>query len=174
MANSDTSVGGGPARAGKGLWIGLAAGLLILVALGFGGYRWYAARSSNAIDSLAVLPFTNVTADPNTEYLTDGLTESLIGSLSRLPNLTVRPRGAVYRYKAKDVDVQKVASDLQVGAVVTGRVTQHGDALLISAELTDVRNNRSLWSEVRPQTVRRVECCRKRFPGKLPCTCGKN
>jgi len=94
-----------------------------------------------------VLPFINVTADSNTEYLSDGLTESLIGNLSQLPNMTVRPRSSVFRYKSKDPDTQKVARELQVNAIVTGRVTQHGDSLIISAELTDTRTNRSLWSE---------------------------
>jgi len=79
--------------------------------------------------------------------LSDGLTESLIGSLSQLPNLAVRPRSAVFRYKAKDVDPQKAAGELKVVAVVTGRVTQRGDSLLVSAELTDIRTNRNLWSE---------------------------
>ena len=147
-ASSDTRVVVGLfARHKKAfLTIAFAAGL-ILAGLGYGGYRWLSASSSSAIDSLAVLPFTNVTADPNTDYLSDGLTESLIGSLSRLPNLTVRPRSSVFRYKAKDVDIQKAATELQVGAVVTGRVTQHGDSLLVTAELTDTRRNRSLWSE---------------------------
>ena len=103
--------------------------------------------SGSSIDSLAVLPFVNVTADPNTEYLSDGLTESLIGSLSQLPNLAVRPRSSVFHYKSKDADPSKVASELKVSAVVTGRVTQRGDSLLVSAELTDTRTNRSLWSE---------------------------
>jgi TolB-like protein/Tfp pilus assembly protein PilF len=94
-----------------------------------------------------VLPFVHVTADPNTEYLSDGLTESLISSLSQLPNLTVRPRSSVFHYKAKEFDPQKAASELKVAGVVTGRVTQRGDSLLVSAELTDVRTNRSLWSE---------------------------
>ena len=124
-----------------------AVTLLALAALGFGAYRWLVPHSASSIDSLAVLPFTNVTADPNTEYLSDGLTESLIGSLAQLPNLAVRPRSAVFRYKSKDVDPQKAADELKVAAVVTGRVTQRGDSLLVSAELTDVRNNRSLWSE---------------------------
>jgi TolB-like protein len=101
----------------------------------------------SSIESLAVLPFTNVTADANTEYLSDGLTESLIGSLSQLPKLTVRPRSAVFRYKAKDVDPQKAADELKVAAIMTGRMTQRGDSLMVSAELTDVRTNRSLWSE---------------------------
>jgi len=147
-ATSDTQVVVGLfARHKKGFLTIAAAALLILAGLGYGAYRWLAPRSSSTIDTLAVLPFTNIGADPNTDYLSDGLTESLIGSLSRLPNLTVRPRSSVFRYKARGVDIQKAASELQVGAVVTGRVTQHGDSLLISAELTDTRSNRSLWSE---------------------------
>ena len=121
--------------------------LLAVAGLAYGAYRWMSSGAGSSIDSLAVLPFANVTADPNTEYLSDGLTESLISSLSQLPNLAVRPRSSVFRYKAKEVDPQKAASELKVSAVVTGRVTQHGDSLLVSAELTDVRTNRSLWSE---------------------------
>ncbi len=135
------------ARHKKVLLIATVVTIAIVAGVGFGAYRWLAPHSSSSIDSLAVLPFANVTADPNTEYLSDGLTESLISSLSQLPNLVVRPRSAVFRYKAKDVDPQKAASDLKVAAVVTGRVTQRGDALLVSAELTDVRTNRNLWSE---------------------------
>jgi serine/threonine protein kinase/Tfp pilus assembly protein PilF len=124
-----------------------AATVVVLALAAFALYRWSSAKSSSGIDSLAVLPFTNVTTDPNSEYLSDGLTESLIGSLSQLPNLTVRPRSSVFRYKSQDQDVQKIAADLHVAAVVTGRVTQHGDSLNVSAELTDVAKNRSLWSE---------------------------
>jgi eukaryotic-like serine/threonine-protein kinase len=122
------------------------ATLLVLVLLGFGVYRWSTAPGSG-IESLAVLPFTNASADPNAEYLSDGLTESLISSLSQLPNLTVRPRSSVFRYKARDQDVQKIAAELHVAAIVTGRVMQHGDALNVSAELIDTKNNRSLWSD---------------------------
>ena len=124
-----------------------AAALLVLALVGFGVYRWSSAASGSGIESLAVLPFANVSTDPNTEYLSDGLTESLISSLSQLPNLTVRPRSSVFRYKAKDQDVQKIAGELQVRAVVTGRVMQHGDSLNVSAELIDTNKNRSLWSE---------------------------
>jgi TolB-like protein/tetratricopeptide (TPR) repeat protein/predicted Ser/Thr protein kinase len=123
-----------------------AATLLVVALLGFGIYRWSTA-SGSGIESLAVLPFTNASADPNAEYLSDGLTESLISSLSQLPNLTVRPRSSVFRYKAKDQDVQKIAAELHVAAVVTGRVMQHGDSLNVSAELIDTKNNRSLWSD---------------------------
>jgi len=124
-----------------------AATILVLVFLGYGAYHWLGYGSGASIDSLAVLPFTNVIADPNSEYLSDGLTESLISSLSRLPNLVVRPRSSVFHYKSKDVDPQTAARELNVGAIVTGRVTQRGDSLLVSAELTDVRTNRNLWSD---------------------------
>jgi serine/threonine protein kinase/tetratricopeptide (TPR) repeat protein len=147
-ASSDTQVIVGVfTRHTKAFLAVAAAAMLILAVLSYGSYRWASSRSSSAITSVAVLPFTNVTADSNTEYLSDGLTESLIGNLSQLPNMTVRPRSSVLRYKSKDPDPQKVASQLQVNAIVTGRVTQHGDSLIISAELTDTRMNRSLWSE---------------------------
>ncbi|MGB8323344.1 MAG: serine/threonine-protein kinase, partial [Candidatus Acidiferrum sp.] len=135
------------ARHKKKFFTAAALALIVLAALAFGAYRWFGARSSSNIESLAVLPFSNTTADPNTGYLSDGLTESLISTLSQLPNLTVRSRSAVFRYKSQDVDPQKVGSDLNVQAVVTGRVMQQGDSLLVSAELTDVRTNRNLWSE---------------------------
>jgi eukaryotic-like serine/threonine-protein kinase len=148
VTSSDTRIAVGLlARHKTAFLASVAAAILILAGLGYAAYRWLSPGSGARIDTLAVLPFTNVTADPNTDYLSDGLTESLIGSLSRLPNLTVRPRSSVMGYRSKDVDLKKAASELQVSAVVTGRVTQHGDSLLISAELTDARNNRSLWSE---------------------------
>jgi len=147
-AASDSQIAVGLfARHKKVFLAATAVALLAAAALGFGAYRWLVPGSGSSIDSLAVLPFANVTADPNSEYLSDGLTESLISSLSQLPNLAVRPRSAVFRYKAKDVDPLKAAVDLKVSAVVTGRVTQRGDSLLVSAELTDIRANRSLWSE---------------------------
>ena len=147
-ASSDSEIAVGLlARHKKAFLTAVAVALLATAVLGFGAYRWLTPRPGSSIDSLAVLPFANVTADPNSEYLSDGLTESLISSLSQLPNLAVRPRSSVFRYKSKDVDPQKAADELKVGAVVTGRVTQRGDSLLVSAELTDIRTNRSLWSE---------------------------
>ncbi len=149
-AASDSQIAVGLlARHKKAFVLAAAVAILSVSALGFGAYRWFAPHAGSSIDSLAVLPFTNVTADPNTEYLSDGLTESLISSLSQLPSLSVRPRSAVFRYKSKDIDPQKAASELNVGAIVTGRVTQHNDALLVSVELTDVRTNRNLWSACR-------------------------
>ena len=134
------------ARHKKKLMVSATVVLLVVAALGFGAYRLIP-RSDSPIDSLAVLPFANVTADPNAGYLSEGLTESLISSLSQLPNMVVRSRSAVYKYKSQDIDPQKVAAELKVAAIVTGRVAQQGDLLLVSAELTDARTNRNLWSE---------------------------
>jgi DNA-binding winged helix-turn-helix (wHTH) protein/TolB-like protein len=100
---------------------------------------------AKAIDSIAVLPFTDVGADPNTEYLSDGITETLINSLSQLPNLTVMSRNSVLRYKGQEVDAQVVGRDLKVQAVLTGRIVQRGDSLTVSAELVNVHDNRHLW-----------------------------
>jgi serine/threonine protein kinase/Tfp pilus assembly protein PilF len=147
-ASSDSEIAVGLlARHKKAFFAASVVAVLAIAGLSFGAYRWLAPGSGSAIESLAILPFANVTADPNSEYLSDGLTESLISSLSKLPNLSVRPRSSVFHYKAKDVDPQKAASELKVGAIVTGRVTQHGDSIIVSAELTDVRTNRNLWSE---------------------------
>ncbi|MFY9583836.1 MAG: protein kinase [Candidatus Acidiferrales bacterium] len=106
-----------------------------------------APRSRKTIDSIAVLPFENASADPNTEYLSDGITESLISSLSHLPKLRVMARGTVFRYKGQVLDPQKVGRDLNVRTVLTGRVVQRGDALIIGTELVDVENGWRLWGE---------------------------
>src|SRR5262245_12844591 len=100
-----------------------------------------------AIDSIAVLPFVNQNRDPDTEYLSDGLTESIINNLTQLPSLHVSPRSTVFQYKGKDTDPLKVGHDLGVRAVVTGRLLQRGDSLMVSAELLDVRDNKQVWGE---------------------------
>ena len=127
------------------LWV--AAGCFAAIVLALAGAWYMRSGRTSRIDSLAVLPFTNVGGDANTEYLSDGITESLIDSLAHVPQLQVKSRHSIFRYKGKDVDVQKVGSDLGVSALVTGRVTQRGDTIQISAELTEVRNNTELWGE---------------------------
>jgi TolB-like protein len=92
-----------------------------------------------------VLPFENVGADPNTEYLSDGITDALINTLSQLSNLSVMSRSSVFHFKGKEVDPQKAGKELGVKAVLTGRVTQRGDNLQISTELVDVSNNTHIW-----------------------------
>lgn len=98
-------------------------------------------------DAIAVLPFENSSGDPDSEYLSDGIAESLINSLSQLGRLRVLARGAAFRYKGQTGDPQKVGRELKVRAVLTGRIAQRGGTLIISAELTDVRNGWQLWGE---------------------------
>jgi eukaryotic-like serine/threonine-protein kinase len=99
------------------------------------------------IDSIAVLPFANESNDPNTEYLSDGITESLINNLSQSRSLKVMSRNSVFRYKGRDVSAETVARDLSVHGVLTGRIVQRGDNLTISIELVDGRDNTHVWGE---------------------------
>ena len=147
-ASSDTQVAVGLLARHKNAFLTVAAAaILILAGLGYGAYRWLSPGSASTIDSLAVLPFTNVSGDANTDYLSDGMTESLIGNLAHVPRLKVKSRNSVFRYKGKDVDVQKAGNELGVSALVSGRVTPHGDNVDVSAELTDVRDNTELWGQ---------------------------
>ncbi|MCF7763258.1 MAG: protein kinase [Verrucomicrobia bacterium] len=100
-----------------------------------------------AIDSVAVMPFVNASGDPNREYLSDGITESLIDSLSQSPNLEVKSRDSAFRYKGRDTDSQTIGRELGVRAIFKGRITEQGDTLAISAELTDTRSDTRLWGE---------------------------
>ena len=103
--------------------------------------------SGETIDSIAVLPFENVNADPNAEYFSEEITESLIASLSHLPKLRVMARSTVFRYRGQVLDPQKVGRDLNVRTVLTGRVVQRKDDLIIGTELVDVSNGWRLWGE---------------------------
>jgi serine/threonine protein kinase/tetratricopeptide (TPR) repeat protein len=147
-ASSDTQVVVGLfTRHKKAFLTVTAAAILILAGLVYGAYRWLSLGSGSTIDSLAVLPFTNVSGDASTDYLSDGLTESLIASLTHVPELKVKSRNSVFRYKGKDVDVQKVGNELGVSALVSGRVVPRGDTIEVSAELTDVRDNTEIWGQ---------------------------
>ena len=97
--------------------------------------------------SLAVLPFANAGGDPDAEYLSDGITESLINRLSRIPSLRIVPRSAAFRYKGQGVDATKVGRQLKVRALLTGKVLQRGDTLSVQAELVDVKKNAQLWGD---------------------------
>ena len=105
------------------------------------------AKIAKAIDSLAVLPFENASGDPANDYLSDGITETVINDLSRLPKLRVVPRGVVFRYKGKNVDAFTAATELAVRAVVSGRVLQHKETLIVKAELVDVARQTQLWGD---------------------------
>jgi serine/threonine protein kinase/Tfp pilus assembly protein PilF len=117
----------------------------LLFVLNIGGLRgWVFGKPAN-FDSIAVLPFENLTHDPKTEYLTDGITESLINSLSELPNLSVISRSTVFRYKGHATDPETVGKELGVRTILTGRLVQTGDNLSISVELEDIQAKRQIW-----------------------------
>jgi serine/threonine protein kinase/tetratricopeptide (TPR) repeat protein len=125
----------------------LAAGVavIVLIAAAAGAYFLHGKSQTGKVDSIAVLPFVNATADANNEYLSDGLTESLIGSLSQLPNLKVMARSTVFRYKGKEDDPQKIGQALRVSAVLMGRIMQHGDHVAIEADLVNTADGSELW-----------------------------
>jgi serine/threonine protein kinase/tetratricopeptide (TPR) repeat protein len=104
-------------------------------------------RTSKSIDSIAVLPLSNASNDPGTEYLSDGITEGIINKLSQLPKLKVMARSTVFRYKNRDVDAQSVGRELRVRAVLSGVVKQLGDRLQIGVELVDSVDGAQLWGE---------------------------
>ena len=124
----------------------LAAAVLVLVG-GFFGYRYLSAMSSDQINSIAVLPFENRGGSSDTDYLSDGLTDSLIFRFSQLPNIKVSPTSSVMRYKGKTLDLSQIAKELAVDGVLSGRLTQIGDNLNISVQLIDVRTEKIVWAE---------------------------
>ena len=126
--------------------VALVLVLLVGSAVGLFLYK-NAGNRGTAIDSIAVLPFQNRSSDADTEYLSDGLAESLIYRLSQLPNLKVSPTSSVMRYKGKNTDIDQIARELEVDAVMSGRVSQRGEDLTISVELVDARTKKLIWAE---------------------------
>ena len=142
-------------RMSRGKLVGIIAAIfggLAVIAIGIAlssayvAYR-HARSTEVAIDSIAVLPFENQSHDSNSEYLSDGLTESIINSLTQLPNLKVIARSSVFRYKDKTSDPFSAGKELGVRAVLTGRLMQRGDDVIVSAELIDLRDNKQLWGD---------------------------
>ena len=132
-----------PSQSRKLLWI--AAAVLAIVAATAIMF-WLRGRTDvKKIDSIAVLPFVNATADSNNEYLSDGLTESLISSLSQLPDLKVLARSTVFRFKGNQDEPQRIGKALDVSALLLGRVTQHGDEVAVQADLVSTADGTELW-----------------------------
>lgn len=125
----------------------VAVGLLLAVLASVALYQYFSRTPSVGIDSIAVLPFANFDSDPDTEYLSDGLTEHLINQLSQLPGLRVMARTTAFTYKNKTVDPRVAGRELGVGAVLVGRVTKREDRLLIQADLVRVADGAQLWGE---------------------------
>ncbi|MDT5158023.1 MAG: eukaryotic-like serine/threonine-protein kinase [Acidobacteriota bacterium] len=127
--------------------VAFMAGGALLLALAVGVSLYLNRARHVPIDSLAVLPFTNVGADPDAEYLSDGISESLINSLSQLPSIKVRSRNSVFRYKGRGTAPEKIGSDLGVRAVLTGQVRRRGDEIAVNVELIDVQDDSHIWGE---------------------------
>jgi serine/threonine-protein kinase len=125
----------------------LAAVLVVAGIAAASWYYFYSQSSKGAIRSIAVLPFTNVSKDTEMEYLSDGISESLINSLSQLPDVKVIARSSAFTYKGKEIDVKEVARALGVEAILTGRVTQRGENLTISVELVNASDKTQMWGE---------------------------
>jgi len=122
-------------------WAAIAAVVLVLAA------GLYLLRGPAATNSLAVLPFTSTGTDPNTEYLSDGMAEQLINSLSQLPKLRVIARTTAFAYKGKPIDVMKVGKDLQVRAVLMGKLVERGDSLTLQVDLVSTEDGSELWGQ---------------------------
>ncbi len=148
-------------HSGKRLaWVAVALVLALAIAvLGWRqgrGFGWLKPRGET-LNTIAVLPFSNALNDPQMDYLSDGITESLMQSLQQVPALRVMARGAVFAYKGREVDPRQVGQALQARAVVTGRLQRQGEQLLISVELVDARDGTLLWSERYPRPLAEVQ-----------------
>jgi TolB-like protein len=132
-------------KSARRIWM-VASGAVLIALVAAAVWYLLGGRSAQ-IDSIAVLPFNNVSGDASTDYLSDGITESLIASLTRVPDLKIKSRNSVFHYKGEDVDVQKAGNELGVAALVSGRVMPHGDTIEVSTELTNVHDNTELWGQ---------------------------
>jgi eukaryotic-like serine/threonine-protein kinase len=137
--------GAGPSRIRKTAVPVVASAIIVMA--GAGIWYWRARASTTQIESIAVIPFASAGGNADTEFLSDGLTESLIDSLTHVPQLKVKSRNSVFRYKGKELDVQKTGKELTVDALLTGRVVQRGDMIQVSADLTNVQDNTEIWGE---------------------------
>jgi TolB-like protein len=118
---------------------------IAIIAISTLTYFFYSARSTAAIDSIAVLPIINASNDPNSEYLSDGITESIISNLSQLTQLKVMARSTVFHFKGREVDPREVGRQLGVRAVMSGRLLRQGDHLIVRTELVNVADGTQLW-----------------------------
>ncbi len=131
-----------------------------------------ATRHDSSVGSVAVLPLTNVNQDEDLEYLSDGLTDSLINNLSLVPHLRVLARSTVFRYKTERVDPIAVGHTLGVQAVLTGRVSRHENRLVVGAELVNVSEGTQIWGRRSPALSRMCFPCRTTSRARSPMRCG--
>ena len=126
------------------MWV---AALALAIIPGIISHLYLRSAPRAPIDSVAVLPFENMSGDPENEYLSDGIAESLINSLSRLPNLKLMARDSAFRYKGNEADARTVGRELGVRAIIKGRVTRRGDNLTVSVAVIDASDNSQIWGQ---------------------------
>ena len=168
LSSSAAGVAGTAVAGQSRLWsilVPIVVVLLVAVAAGF--WYWRSKSSAPQIESIAVIPFTYAGGNADGDLLSDGLTESLISSLAHVPQLKVKSRNSVFRYKGKDVDVQKVGKELTVDALLTGRVVQHGDMVQVSADLTNVQDNTEIWGEQYERKASNIIALQQQIAGDL-------
>ena len=122
-------------------------GVSIVTALGIGSYLYYGRGASKQIDSIAVMPFVNESGNPDVDYLSDGMPETLINSLTEIPNLKVKPRTSSFRYKGREADAKLVGSELGVGTILNGRLVQRGDEITLFLTLIDTGTEDQIWGK---------------------------
>ena len=144
QALEEASTRGSSGLKRRAIALAIAVSLLVIASA---GVFIYLRRAKAGIDSIAVLPLENRSNDPDAEYISDGVTESINNSPARLPSLKVTPHSVALHYKGKAMDVQKIGDELGVQTVLTGDVRQRGDDLTINVELDDIRNGKQLWGE---------------------------
>lgn len=145
--SQSSGVGGAATTISSSNWVVAGIiGVVLITALGLAGYLYYSRGSRKQIDSIAVMPFVNQGGNPDLEYLSEGMTETLISSLTQLPDVSVKPRSSVFRYKGKDADAKAIGKELSVAAILNGSVVQRGNDMTLHVELIDTTTETLLWS----------------------------
>jgi TolB-like protein/Flp pilus assembly protein TadD len=152
-------------KQGKRAFLYSALGFLLLGALATSYLMFF--KQGETLSSLAVMPFTNATGDQSLEYLTDGITESIINNLSKLSNLRVMSRASAFRYKGKEIDPQEIGKTLGVQAVLTGRMTQRPDGFSLRLELVDSRDNRQIWGDHYTRSLSDISSLETEIPKEI-------
>jgi TolB-like protein/Tfp pilus assembly protein PilF len=125
----------------------MASAALVLIVAGVAGYFYLSRKNNATIQSIAVMPFVNASGKADLDYLSDGMTETLIRTLSQLPNLNVKARSSVFRYKGRETDAKTIGRELGVPAILNGRFTQRGDQLTLNLELIDAQTENVIWTD---------------------------
>jgi TolB-like protein/Tfp pilus assembly protein PilF len=126
------------------IFIGLAVAVILTSVF---GYRYFTAAKFRSIDSIAVMPFANESGNPDVDYLSDGMTETLINTLTQVPNLNVKPRSSTFRYKGRESEVKTIGNELNVRAVLNGRLVQRGDDITLFLSLVDTGTENQIWGK---------------------------